>query len=120
MRLSDDLDSHYTTGSDYNDPHYRVSLWAGTNETWIEIHEADIDEVLEWVSANANGRGATIWARIALPRPDDEDEIVDVRLYGIDPTGFDEEFPTWAARTWPPTRQPLSARATRSSMREGG
>jgi hypothetical protein len=104
VRLSGDFGSHYELGQEYNEPHYRVSFWTGTSEEWVEIYEADIDEVLAWVQANADGRFYTVWARVRLPRGETEDDVVDVRLYGTDPTSWDEDFPSWARRAASPAR----------------
>ena len=112
MRLGGDWDSHYESGADYTDPHYRVSFWEGTAEEWVEIHEADVDEVLEWVRANADGRPFTLWARIRVPRRHDRDDVIDVRLHGVDPNGFDEDYPAWAKRGRPPAIHPASARSS--------
>ncbi|SHG31167.1 hypothetical protein SAMN05443575_1988 [Jatrophihabitans endophyticus] len=116
MRLGGDLDSHYLPGDEYNQPHYRVSLWTGTTEEWVEIYEADVDEVLTWVAAHSDGRAATIWARIALQGGEDQ-QIIDVRLRGIDPTGYDEDYPPWAERVGSPTARPDGAAAEASATR---
>lgn len=78
VRLGGDFGSHYELGQEYNEPHYRVSFWTGTSEEWVEIYEADIDEVLGWVQANADDRSYTVWARVGLPRGETEDDVVDV------------------------------------------
>jgi hypothetical protein len=97
MRFGDDFHAHYESGDEHNDPHYRVSFWSGTAEEWIDIHEADVGEVLEWVRAHADGRPFTLWARIRLRTWNQPDEVVDVRLHGVDPTRVDEDYPPWAA-----------------------
>ncbi len=42
---------------EFDDPHYRVYVWIGSStcDEW-ELTETDLDEVLTWVSQNANGR----------------------------------------------------------------
>lgn len=82
--------------SEIDDPAYRVYFWTGSaGSLWScsewELAEADIDEVLDWVKAHANGRLHSLW--LALRRPDG---VQLVRLRGIDPTAEPSTWPGWA------------------------
>ncbi|MDT4933141.1 MAG: hypothetical protein QOK11_1033 [Pseudonocardiales bacterium] len=68
MRLGGDFGSHYELGQEYNEPHYRVSFWTGTSEEWVEIYEADIDEVLGWVHAAPSPSGREYGCREVKPK----------------------------------------------------
>lgn len=75
-----------------DDPRYRVYFWTGSSSSdeW-ELTETDLDEVLVWVSQNANGRTHSLW--IVL---DHGDGIELVRLRGIDPPASPDSWPAWA------------------------
>ena len=86
--------------SEVDDPAYRAYFWNSPSacDEW-ELTEADIDEVLDWVRANSNGRPHSLWAVV---RSDDDVQLV--RLRGIDRTAAPDTWPRWAkaARVSPP------------------
>lgn len=73
-------------------PSYRVYFWSGPGacDEW-ELKEADLDDVLDWVRVNSNGRTHNLWA---VARSGDEVELI--RLRGIDPTTDSSVYPAWA------------------------
>lgn len=78
--------------SEEDAPRYRVHFWGETSasDEW-ELTETDLDEVLDWIRANADGRRHSLWA--VLERGD---RVELVRLRGIDPPAAPSTWPPWA------------------------
>lgn len=95
------VDPNLASGGE-DQPDYQVSFWTwrdeGWQEQWITIQEADADEVLEWATANAEGRHFTIWARSVLMRADGRLDSFDIRLVRTEPTADDSTYPPWTRR----------------------
>jgi hypothetical protein len=89
-------------GGEELSPEYRVSFWQGPHvEEWETVTEADVDEVLAWATAEADGRPYSVWARSIHPGVDGKLLADEVRLFGVDPPTGDRE-PSWAKRpSWP-------------------
>src|SRR5689334_21352421 len=81
-------------------PAYRVYFWQpvgpGEQSAWRsdewELTEADVDEVLAWADAHADGRAMSAWV---VHR--DADGVGLIRLAGIDPTADPGVWPSWAS-----------------------
>lgn len=78
--------------SEVDDPAYRAYFWdsPGACDEW-ELTGADLDEVLDWVRANSNGRPHSLWAVV---RSGEDVELI--RLRGIDPPADPSTWPSWA------------------------
>lgn len=81
-----------------DDPKYRVIFWgriddvaALCSDEW-ELSETDVLGVLSWASANADGRSVSVW--VAYRNGDD---LIQIRLAGIDPTASSETWPSWGS-----------------------
>jgi hypothetical protein len=100
----DGIDPHLSGGGS-SEPDYEVSFWSwqgtGWLESWVTIQEADVDEVLEWVRENAEGRHFTVWARSIVQQVDGRLTAFSIRLVGTEPTAGDSEYPRWARRHTP-------------------
>lgn len=78
--------------SEVDDPAYRAYFWdsPGACDEW-ELTRADLDEVLDWVRANSNGRPHSLWVVV---RSDQDVELI--RLRGVDPPADPSTWPAWA------------------------
>ena len=79
-------------------PKYRVIFWGRTDDVaalrsdeW-ELSETDVLGVLSWASANAGGRPVSVWV---VHR--NGDDLIQIRLAGLDPTASSETWPSWAS-----------------------
>lgn len=74
-------------------PSYRVFFWDRPTscEEW-ELSEVDLDEVLAWISARADGRAHSLWAVVQR-----DAGVEHVRLRGVDPPAPADVWPAWAA-----------------------
>jgi len=74
------------------DPRYRVFFWTSPtcSDEW-ELTETDLDEVLDWIRQNGNGRPHSLWAVT-----DNGDGLGHIRLRGTDPTAPADSWPAWA------------------------
>jgi len=78
-----------------DDPSYRVFFWDGpTSADEWELTEADLDEVLAWIHQHSAQRPHSLWATFRTA-----DDVVCVRLRGIDPPAPPAVWPRWAAET---------------------
>ena len=82
-----------------DDPKYRVVFWgrvADGEQSWCsdewELSETDVMGVLTWASANAAGRSVSVWV---VHR--NGDDLIQIRLAGIDPTAPSATWPSWAS-----------------------
>ena len=75
-----------------NGPAYRVYFWKADAhcEEW-QLTEADIDEVLAWADANADGRCMSVWVVQG-----DTEGVSLIRLAGVDPPADSSVWPSWA------------------------
>ena len=79
-------------------PAYRVYFWQDMASDEWELSEADIDEVLAWADAHADGRTMTVWV---VHR--DSEGVGLIRLAGIEPPAAPENWPSWASPRHPRT-----------------
>ena len=78
--------------SEVDDPAYRAHFWdsQGACDEW-ELTGADLDEVLDWVRANSNGRTHSLWAVVRSGK-----DVELIRLRGVDPPADSVTRPAWA------------------------
>ena len=77
--------------SQVDDPRYRVYFWAaggGAKEEW-QLSDADLDEVLEWIPSQSQGRTHSLWAVTRTATG-----VCLIRLRGIDTEP--NQRPIWA------------------------
>lgn len=87
-----------------DEPTYRVYFWDDrdgrlSNDEW-EIRNADVDQVLAWAEAKADGRSPSVWAVTRAAGG-----VMLIRLRGVD---LDRSVPaTWPdhASRWTPSVQ---------------
>lgn len=80
-----------------DDPTYRVYFWAddgGAKEEW-ELSGADLDEVLEWIPSQSDGRSHSLWLVTRSPG-----DVCLIRLRGIDLDAMRHEWPSWAQQVY--------------------
>lgn len=81
--------------SQVDDPTFRIYFWAdggGAKEEW-ELSEADLDEVLDWISSRAEDRSHSLWAVTRTG-----EEVCLIRLRGIDLDAARDSWPLWAGQ----------------------
>ena len=79
--------------SQIDDPRYRVYFWdadGGAKEEW-QLSGADLDEVLEWIPSQSQGRTHSLWAVTRTATG-----VCLIRLRGIDLDTEPNQRPIWA------------------------